>query len=60
MLHLPTWLPGMAFKKKMAIAREYSKEYLEQPFEYALQKAVTVLSITCLVRTLNDLYVLAK
>ncbi|KAN0084465.1 Cytochrome P450, partial [Tylopilus felleus] len=38
-LHLPSWFPGMSFKKEMTIAREYSKQYLEQPFEYALQKA---------------------
>ena len=43
-LHLPSWFPGMSFKKEMTIAREYSKQYLEQPFEYALQKAVMVIS----------------
>ncbi|KAF8549586.1 cytochrome P450 [Imleria badia] len=38
LLHLPSWFPGMSFKKEMAIAREYSKQYLQRPFEYALQK----------------------
>ncbi|KAF8549589.1 cytochrome P450 [Imleria badia] len=40
LLYLPSWFPGMSFKKEMATAREYSKQYLERPFEYALQKAV--------------------
>lgn len=44
-LRLPSWFPGMSFKRRMAIAHEYSKEYLERPFEYALQKAVMVISI---------------
>ena len=30
----------MSFKNDMAVAREYSKQYLQQPFDYALQKAV--------------------
>ena len=44
----------MSFKGQMAIARELSKQYLDRPFEYALQKTVTVISIAYLVRTLND------
>ena len=39
-LYLPSWFPGMSFKKDMAIARELSKEYLQRPFEYALHKVV--------------------
>ncbi|KAF8121605.1 cytochrome P450 [Boletus edulis] len=35
---LPSWFPGMSFKREMAVARAYSKQYLEQPFEYALQQ----------------------
>ena len=42
--HLPSWFPGMSFKKEMAVAREFSKQYLDQPFEYALQKAVIITS----------------
>ena len=53
-LYLPSWFPGMSFKGQMAIARGLSKEYLDRPFEYALEKAVIVISIAYLVRTLND------
>ncbi|KAF8550832.1 cytochrome P450 [Imleria badia] len=38
LLYLPSWFPGMSFKRKMAVSREYSKQYLERPFQYALQK----------------------
>ncbi|KAF8553325.1 cytochrome P450 [Imleria badia] len=38
LLSLPSWFPGMSFKRQMAIAHEYSKQYLERPFAYALQK----------------------
>ena len=53
-LHLPSWFPGMSFKREMAVAREFSKQYLNQPFEYALQKAVMVIPITYFALTLND------
>ena len=53
-LHLPSWFPGMSFKRKMAVAREFSKQYLDRPFQYALQKVVMVISITYLVRTLTN------
>ena len=53
-LHLPSWFPGMSFKREIAVAREFSKQYLDQPFEYALQKGVTAISIAYLVQTLND------
>lgn len=43
-LYLPQWFPGMSFKKQMLIAREYSKQYLERPFAYSLQKVVIVIS----------------
>ena len=45
-LYLPSWFPGMSFKRKMAVTRSYSKQYLERPFEYAVQKSVTINSIT--------------
>ncbi|KAF8129485.1 cytochrome P450 [Boletus edulis] len=38
LLYLPSWFPGMSFKKDMVMARAYSKQYLERPFEHALQK----------------------
>lgn len=41
-LYLPACFPGMSFKREMAIARELSKEGLQRPFEYALQKQVLV------------------
>ena len=44
----------MAFKREMAVARELSRSYLDRPFEYALQKGVTAISIAYLVQTLND------
>ena len=53
-LHLPSWVPGMSFKMEMEMAREFSKQYLDRPFEHSLHKAVTVISITYLVRTLNN------
>ena len=53
-LRLPSWFPGMAFKRNMAMVRALSKHYLERPFEYALQKGVMVISIAYPVRTLND------
>jgi type III secretory pathway component EscU len=53
-LHLPSWFPGMSFKKEMAVARELSKQYVNRPFEYALQNAVMVTSTTYLVRMLNN------
>lgn len=52
-LHLPSWFPGMSFKKQMATARIFSKQYLDWPFEYAVQRVVIVLSITHPVRTFN-------
>ena len=53
-LHLPSWFPGMSFKRDMAIARSLTKQYLERPFAYALQQTVMVISITYLARTLNN------
>ncbi|KAI9567602.1 cytochrome P450 [Boletus coccyginus] len=38
LLHLPSWFPGMSFKREMVVARELSKQYLDRPFEHALQK----------------------
>ena len=51
-LYLPSWFPGMSFKREMAVVREFSKQYLDQPFQYALQKVVAVISITYFVWTL--------
>lgn len=51
-LHLPSWFPGMSFKKEMAAARRYAKRYLEQPFGHALNKAVMVILIPLFVRLL--------
>ena len=45
-LCLPSWFPGMSFKREMAVARELSKQYLDRPFEYALQKAVGIFRTT--------------
>jgi hypothetical protein len=39
-LSLPSWLPGMSFKRKMAIAKGLSKQYIERPFSHSLQKPV--------------------
>ena len=30
----------MSFKREMAITKAYSKQYVEKPFEYSLQKLV--------------------
>ena len=49
----------MSFKREMAVAREYSKQYLEQPFEYALTKSVIVLCYL-LARLLNSSRMLAE
>ncbi|KAF8129584.1 cytochrome P450 [Boletus edulis] len=54
LLYLPSWFPGMSFKREMAVARAYSKQYLERAFEYGLQKAVMVISASHLPCTSND------
>ncbi|KAG6371206.1 cytochrome P450 [Boletus reticuloceps] len=54
LLYLPSWFPGMSFKREMADAHAYSKHYLERPFEYGLQKAVMVISASTLPCTSND------
>ncbi|KAN0082828.1 Cytochrome P450 [Tylopilus felleus] len=36
--YLPSWFPGMSFKRGMAEARAYSKVYLDRPFAHSLQK----------------------
>ena len=38
--HLPSWFPGMSFKRQMAMTRVFCKQYLERPFEYSLQRMV--------------------
>ncbi|KAG6369367.1 cytochrome P450 [Boletus reticuloceps] len=53
-LYLPSWFPGMSFKKEMEVARAYSKQYLERPFEYALQKMVMFILITHPPHASND------
>jgi type III secretory pathway component EscU len=53
-LHLPSWIPGMSFKREMAVTRDFSEQYLDRPFEYALHKVVMVILIAYLVRTLNN------
>ncbi|KAF8552144.1 cytochrome P450 [Imleria badia] len=37
LLYLPSWFPGMSFKREMAVAREYSKQYVERPFVHSLK-----------------------
>ena len=49
-LYLPSWFPGMSFVREMEIASKYSKQYIEQAFEYALQKVVMISSMTYLFR----------
>ena len=44
-LRLPSWFPGMSFKRDMAVAREFSKQHLDRPFQHALQKAVIVILV---------------
>ena len=39
-LYLLSWFPGMLFRKDMAIVHEFTKGYLQRPFEYALRKVV--------------------
>ncbi|KAI9453746.1 cytochrome P450 [Boletus coccyginus] len=54
LLRLPSWLPGMSFKREMATASALSKQYLERPFEYAFLKAAMIISITYLMHALNN------
>ncbi|KAG8216723.1 cytochrome P450 [Butyriboletus roseoflavus] len=35
---LPSWLPGMSFKRTVASSRIWAKECVEKPFNYSLQK----------------------
>ncbi|KAF8129583.1 cytochrome P450 [Boletus edulis] len=53
-LYLPSWFPGMSFKKEMEVARAYSKQYLERPFEYALQNVVMFILVTHPPHSSND------
>ncbi|KAN0084392.1 Cytochrome P450 [Tylopilus felleus] len=49
-LKLPSWFPGMSFKRDMEIAKAYSKQYVEQPFQYSLlQKLSAGSTVPCLV-----------
>ena len=41
-LKLPSWFPGMSFKREMATAKEYSKQYVAKPFKHTLQRLVRV------------------
>ncbi|ETW76399.1 cytochrome P450 monooxygenase 15 [Heterobasidion irregulare TC 32-1] len=36
--HLPTWLPGMSFKKKALIAAEEVQEAINAPFDFAVSE----------------------
>lgn len=38
LLYLPSWFPGMFFKRDMEMARAATKVYLDRPFEYFLRK----------------------
>ncbi|KAF8439067.1 cytochrome P450 [Boletus edulis BED1] len=49
LLKLPSWFPGMSFKRDMAIAKELSKQYIEKPFQYSLQKLSAGSSAPCMV-----------
>ncbi|KAH0835858.1 cytochrome P450 [Lanmaoa asiatica] len=40
LLRLPSWLPGMSFKKKMAASKEFVNQYIERPFEHSVRKMV--------------------
>ncbi|KAF9235572.1 cytochrome P450 [Melanogaster broomeanus] len=35
---LPSWLPGMSFKRKAVLAKQWIKQSVEVPFEYSVQK----------------------
>ncbi|KAF9235264.1 cytochrome P450 [Melanogaster broomeanus] len=37
-LSIPSWFPGMGIKRKGALCREWAKEWVELPFEHALQR----------------------
>jgi len=39
-LKLPSWFPGMSFKRDMATAKAFSKQYVERPFQYSLERLV--------------------
>ena len=39
-LSLPSWLPGMSFKRTAASSRIWAKDCVETPFNYSLQKMV--------------------
>ncbi|KAI9459790.1 cytochrome P450 [Boletus coccyginus] len=49
LLKLPSWLPGMSFKRKMAIARELSVQYVDRPFAHSLQKPPSARSVSSMV-----------
>ncbi|KAF8546671.1 cytochrome P450 [Imleria badia] len=49
LLNLPSWLPGMSFKRKMAIARGLSKQYIERPFSHSVGKLLSARTIPSMV-----------
>ncbi|KAG2362788.1 cytochrome P450 [Suillus spraguei] len=40
LLRLPAWFPGMSIKRKAAQSREWVQEWLNDPFQYVLEKTV--------------------
>ncbi|KAF9237851.1 cytochrome P450 [Melanogaster broomeanus] len=38
LLNLPSWFPGMSVKRKAVLCREWAKDWVEVPFQHALQR----------------------
>ncbi|KAF9235567.1 cytochrome P450 [Melanogaster broomeanus] len=38
LIHLPSWLPGMSFKRRATLSKRLVKRNMEVPFNYSLQK----------------------
>ncbi|KAF8128593.1 cytochrome P450 [Boletus edulis] len=48
-IEIPSWLPGMSFKRRMAVARGMTKQYIEKPFAHSLHKLRNVSPVPSMV-----------
>ncbi|KAN0084486.1 Cytochrome P450 [Tylopilus felleus] len=48
--YIPSWFPGMSFKKEMAVARALTKQYLDKAFEHSLRKVLDGATAPSMVR----------
>ncbi|KAG2036259.1 cytochrome P450 [Suillus americanus] len=49
LLRLPAWFPGMSIKKKAIQSREWIREWMNDPFQYALKRIAEGTDRSCMV-----------